>query len=200
MSDKMDKMNEEKKETVSSENTEEVKPETEETAEKPDKKDKKAVKLLEKQLEDSKKEYEKLLEEKKALNDTYLRMLAEYDNFRKRVQKEKEGLYADGMAETVEKLLPVLDNLERAASAEATDVQSVLDGVKKVLSQADEIFAKLGVSEIPAKGEKFDPELHNAVMHEDNEDFDENTVSDVFLKGYKLGDKVIRHSVVKVMN
>ena len=200
MSDKMDKMNEEKKETVSSENTEEVKPETEETAEKLDKKDKKAVKLLEKQLEDSKKEYEKLLEEKKALNDTYLRMLAEYDNFRKRVQKEKEGLYADGMAEAVEKLLPVLDNLERAASAEATDVQSVLDGVKKVLSQADEIFAKLGVSEIPAKGEKFDPELHNAVMHEDNEDFDENTVSDVFLTGYKLGDKVIRHSVVKVMN
>lgn len=195
-----DKMNEEKKEPVSSENTEEVKPETEETAEKPDKKDKKAVKLLEKQLEDSKKEYEKLLEEKKTLNDTYLRMLAEYDNFRKRVQKEKEGLYADGMAETVEKLLPVLDNLERAASAEATDVQSVLDGVKKVLSQADEIFAKLGVSEIPAKGEKFDPELHNAVMHEENEDFDENTVSDVFLKGYKLGDKVIRHSVVKVMN
>lgn len=195
-----DKMNEEKKETVSSENTEEVKPETEETAEKLDKKDKKAVKLLEKQLEDSKKEYEKLLEEKKALNDTYLRMLAEYDNFRKRVQKEKEGLYADGMAEAVEKLLPVLDNLERAASAEATDVQSVLDGVKKVLSQADEIFAKLGVSEIPAKGEKFDPELHNAVMHEENEDFDENTVSDVFLKGYKLGDKVIRHSVVKVMN
>ena len=191
-----DKMNEEKKEPVSSENTEEVKPETEETAEKPDKKDKKAVKLLEKQLEDSK----KLLEEKKTLNETYLRMLAEYDNFRKRVQKEKEGLYADGMAEAVEKLLPVLDNLERAASAEATDVQSVLDGVKKVLSQADEIFAKLGVSEIPAKGEKFDPELHNAVMHEENEDFDENTVSDVFLKGYKLGDKVIRHSVVKVMN
>ena len=195
-----DKMNEEKNESVSSENTETVEPETEETAEKLDKKDKKAVKLLEKQLEDSKKEYEKLLDEKNTLNDTYLRMLAEYDNFRKRVQKEKEGLYADGMAEAVEKLLPVLDNLERAASAEATDVQSVLDGVKKVLSQADEIFVKLGVSEIPAKGEKFDPELHNAVMHEENEDFDENTVSDVFLKGYKLGDKVIRHSVVKVMN
>ena len=200
-----DKMNEEKNESVSSENTETVEPETEETAEKLDKKDKKAVKLLEKQLEDSKKEYEKLLDEKNTLNDDdlsdkLLRTLAEYDNFRKRVQKEKEGLYADGMAEAVEKLLPVLDNLERAASAEATDVQSVLDGVKKVLSQADEIFAKLGVSEIPAKGEKFDPELHNAVMHEENEDFDENTVSDVFLKGYKLGDKVIRHSVVKVMN
>ena len=115
-------------------------------------------------------------------------------------EKEKESLYADGIAEAVEKLLPVLDNLERAASAEATDVGAVLDGVKKVLSQAEEIFTKLGVSEIPAKGEKFNPELHNAVMHEENEDFDENTVSDVFMKGYKLGDKVIRHSVVKVMN
>ena len=145
-------------------------------------------------------ELQKLQKEFEEHKQQHLRVLAEYDNFRKRVQKEKEGLYADGMAEAVEKLLPVLDNLERAASAEATDVQSVLDGVKKVLSQADEIFAKLGVSEIPAKGEKFDPELHNAVMHEDNEDFDENTVSDVFLKGYKLGDKVIRHSVVKVMN
>ena len=202
-----DKMNENEKkpleETACSEAPEKVDepmPETEETSEKMDKKDKKAVKLLEKQLEDSQKEYEKLLKEKNTLNDTYLRMLAEYDNFRKRVQKEKESLYADGIAEAVEKLLPVLDNLERAASAEATDVGAVLDGVKKVLSQAEEIFTKLGVSEIPAKGEKFNPELHNAVMHEENEDFDENTVSDVFMKGYKLGDKVIRHSVVKVMN
>lgn len=202
-----DKMNENEKkpldETACSdapEKVDEPMPENGETSEKMDKKDKKAVKLLEKQLEDSQKEYEKLLKEKNTLNDTYLRMLAEYDNFRKRVQKEKESLYADGIAEAVEKLLPVLDNLERAASAEATDVGAVLDGVKKVLSQAEEIFTKLGVSEIPAKGEKFNPELHNAVMHEENEDFDENTVSDVFMKGYKLGDKVIRHSVVKVMN
>lgn len=98
-----DKMNEEKNESVSSENTETVEPETEETAEKLDKKDKKAVKLLEKQLEDSKKEYDKLLDEKNTLNDTYLRMLAEYDNFRKRVQKEKEGLYADGMGRSSRK-------------------------------------------------------------------------------------------------
>lgn len=175
-------------------------PEKEEKPDKADKKDKKAAKLLEKQLEDAKKELEALQAEKEALDDTYRRMLAEYDNFRKRVQKEKESLYADGMAEAVEKLLPVLDNLDRAAALEATDAASVLEGVKKVLAQAEEVFGKMGVSEIPAQGEHFDPELHNAVMHEDNEDYAENTVSDVFLKGYKLGDKVIRHSVVKVMN
>lgn len=175
-------------------------PEKEEKNDKADKKDKKAAKLLEKQLEDAKKELEALKAEKDALDDTYRRMLAEYDNFRKRVQKEKESLYADGMAEAVENLLPVLDNLDRAAAVEATDAASVLEGVKKVLAQAEEVFGKMGVSEIPAKGEVFDPELHNAVMHEDNEDYAENTISDVFLKGYKLGDKVIRHSVVKVMN
>lgn len=173
---------------------------SEPTNEKTDKKDKKNARLLEKQLDDAKKECEKLQAEKDALNDTYLRMLAEYDNFRKRAQKEKESVYADGLAEAVEKLLPVLDNLDRAAAVETEDAAAVLDGVGKVLAQANEVFAKLGVSEIPAKGEKFDPELHNAVMHEDNEDFEENTVSEVFLKGYKLGDKVIRHSVVKVMN
>ena len=165
-------------------------------------KDKKAVKLLEKQLEDLRKEQEKLVEQKDSINDTYLRMLAEYDNFRKRVQKEKETLYADGIAEAVEKLLPVLDNLERAVATDpaSSDTQSVLAGVQKVLDQAQEVFGKLGVSEIPAKGEKFNPEIHNAVMHEESEDYEENTISDVFMKGYKLGDKVIRHSVVKVMN
>ena len=183
---------------AAAENNTEVKPEKGDKKEK----DKKAVKLLEKRLEDAEKENKKLLEEKDALNDTYLRMMAEYDNFRKRVQKEKEALYADGLAEAVEKLLPVLDNLERAAATDASvsDAAAVLDGVKKVLTQASEIFEKMGVSEIPAAGEVFNPELHNAVMHDESPDFAENTISDVFLKGYKLGDKVIRHSVVKVMN
>ncbi|MCR5353005.1 MAG: nucleotide exchange factor GrpE [Clostridiales bacterium] len=171
--------------------------EKKEKTEKKDNKDKekKALKLLEKQLEE-------LTKEKEELNDTYIRMLAEYDNFRKRVQKEKESIYSDGVAEAVEKLLPVLDNLERALATdkESTDVKGVLEGVKKILDQANEAFAKLGVSEIPSLGEKFNPEYHNAVMHEESEDYEENTVSDVFLKGYKIGDKVIRHSVVKVMN
>ena len=143
------------------------------------------------------------LEEKlKESDDKYLRMLAEYDNFRKRAQKEKEAIYSDAVCDSVEKLLEVLDNLERAAGVDVSksDAQSVVDGVNKILTQAKEVFAKLGVEEIEAKGQNFDPELHNAVMHEDNEDFGENTVSEVFLKGYKRGDKVIRHSMVKVAN
>ena len=129
-------------------------------------------------------------------------MLAEYDNFRKRAQKEKDAIYTDTKAECVEQLLSVLDNLERAAAVDVSksDAQSVVDGVVKILEQATETFGKMGVEEIAAKGEQFNPELHNAVMHEDNEDYGENTVSDVFLKGYKIGDKVIRHSMVKVMN
>lgn len=160
---------------------------------KTDKKDKK------KQLEEA---LEQAIKEKDALNDTYLRMLAEYDNFRKRVQKEKEALYSEGIADAVEKLLPVLDNLDRATSTTVTSEESkaVLDGVEKVLVQAKEIFEKMGVTEIPALGEKFDPELHNAVMHEDDPDSDESIVKEVFMKGYKLHDKVIRYSVVKVVN
>lgn len=183
-------------------------PETAEASEKPEKnektekKDKRAVKLLEKQLEDANKALEQAKKEKEELNDTYLRMLAEYDNFRKRVTREKETLYADGKADAVAELLTVLDNLERAAATDAVsaDAESILEGVGKILSQASEVFEKLGVTEIPAAGEPFDPELHNAVMHEENENFGENTVSEVFQKGYRLGDKVIRHSVVKVAN
>ena len=143
------------------------------------------------------------LEEKlKESEDKYLRMLAEYDNFKKRTMKEKESLYKEGIADSISNLLTVLDNLDRAAAVDVSqsDAQSVVDGVNKILEQAKEVFAKMGVEEIPAKGEKFNPELHNAVMHEDNEEYDENTISDVFLKGYKMGDKVIRHSMVKVMN
>ena len=143
------------------------------------------------------------LEEKlKESEDKYLRMLAEYDNFKKRTMKEKESLYKEGIADSVEKLLTVLDNLDRAAAVDVSqsDAQSVVDGVNKILEQAKEVFAKMGVGEIAAKGEAFNPEFHNAVMHEENEEFGENTVSEVFLKGYKMGDKIIRHSMVKVAN
>ena len=159
-------------------------------------------KLLEKSLEEKEKKISELEEKLKENEDKYLRMLAEYDNFRKRAQKEKDAIYTDTKAECVEQLLSVLDNLERAAAVDVSksDAQSVVDGVVKILEQATETFGKMGVEEIAAKGEQFNPELLNAVMHEDNEDYGENTVSDVFLKGYKIGDKVIRHSMVKVMN
>ena len=137
-----------------------------------------------------------------AEHDSYLRLAADYDNFRKRTMKEKESLYKEGIADGAEKLLTVLDNLDRAAAVDVSqsDAQSVVDGVNKILEQAKEVFEKLGIEEIPAKGETFNPELHNAVMHEENEEFGENTVSEVFLKGYKMGDRIIRHSMVKVAN
>ena len=192
-------LNEEILENESPEITEEA---SAEDTKKSDKKDKKVQKALEKQLADALKAADEAKKEKDAVNDTYLRMMAEYDNFRKRVQKEKETLFTDGLADAVEKLLPVLDNLDRAAATEVTtdEAKAVLDGVNKVLDQAKEIFGKMGVTEIPAKGEKFDPELHNAVMHEDDPDSDESIVSEVFMKGYKMGDKIIRYSIVKVVN
>lgn len=181
---------------MSTEKDEIIEQTAENTAE-PAKKEKKASK----REKDNKKiaELENALKESE---DKYLRMLAEYDNFKKRTQKEKESLYKEGIADSVANLLTVLDNLDRAAAVdvEKSDAQSVVDGVNKILEQAKEVFAKMGVEEIPAKGEKFDPELHNAVMHEDNDELDENTVSEVFLKGYKIGDRVIRHSMVKVAN
>lgn len=167
------------------------------TQEQPEKKEKKSSK---KEKENKKiEELEKALKESE---DKYIRMLAEYDNFKKRTMKEKESLYKEGVADGAEKLLAVLDNLDRAAAVDVSqaDAQSVVDGVNKILEQAKEVFAKMGIEEIPAKGETFNPELHNAVMHEDNEEFGENTVSEVFLKGYKMGDKIIRHSMVKVAN
>ena len=138
-------------------------------------------------------------EELKGANDRYLRLLAEYDNYRKRSQKEKDSLYADIKSDTVAKFLPVYDNLVRAL-AQSTEDEAYRRGVEMIMTQFNTTLEKLGATKIECLGQKFDPSLHNAVMHEENEDFDENTVSDVFLIGYKLGDKVIRHSVVKVMN
>ena len=159
-------------------------------------------KLHEKALEEKDKAIAGLEQKLAESEDKYLRMLAEYDNFRKRAQKEKDAIYTDTKAECVEQLLSVLDNLERAAAVDATksDAQSVVNGVVKILEQAAETFGKMGVEEIAAKGEKFNPELHNAVMHDNSDEYEENTISDVFLKGYKIGEKVIRHSMVKVMN
>ena len=144
-------------------------------------------------------EFEKAQQALAQEHDSYLRLAAEYDNYRKRSQKEKESLYTDIRSETVEKFLPVYDNLERALAQETQDA-AFKKGVEMTMNQLVSVMEKLGVESFGAAGDHFDPQLHNAVMHEDNEDFDENTVSDVFLKGYKLGDKVIRHSVFKVMN
>lgn len=145
-------------------------------------------------------ELKKLTGELAAEKDKHLRTLAEYDNFRRRSQKERENIYSDVRADTIEKLLPVFDNLERAITQETTDA-AYKKGVEMIMTQLMEIFTKLGVVEIDAKkGDRFDPEIHNAVMHVDDDSLEEGVIAEEFQKGFRLGDKVIRHSVVKVAN
>ena len=149
-----------------------------------------------------KKDEEKLaaLENENAvLNDKYLRICAEYDNFRRRSQKEKDDLYGDIKADTVQKFLPVYDNLERALK-QGTEDEAYRKGVEMIMTQFESTLEKLGVTAIECLGEKFDPELHNAVMHVDDEEKGENEIVEVFQKGFKLGDKVIRFAMVKVAN
>lgn len=148
------------------------------------------------------KEEEKIaaLEKEKAdLNDKFLRICAEYDNFRKRSQKEKDALYGDIKANTVTQFLPVYDNLERALKQNTED-EAYKKGVEMIMTQFCTTLEKMGVTEIKCLGEKFDPTMHNAVMHVDDEEKGENEIVEVFQKGFKLGDKVIRFAMVKVAN
>ena len=140
-----------------------------------------------------------LEEENAQLKDKLLRTLAEYDNFRKRSQKEKESIYPDAVADTVQNFLPVLDNFERAMAFECTD-EEFRKGMDLIQKAFNEALTKLGIEEIPALGQAFDPNLHSAVMHVEDENFAENTICEVFQKGYKLGDRVIRFAMVKVAN
>lgn len=144
-------------------------------------------------------ELEQLKKEKNELNDRYLRTLAEYDNFRKRTQKEKDEIYGNATADTVSKLLPVLDSFERASGYECPDAE-YKKGIDLIGNSAKEVFESLGVKEIPALGEQFDPKFHNAVMHSDDPAQGENVITDVYRKGYMFGDKVIRFSMVVVAN
>jgi len=134
-----------------------------------------------------------------AERDAHLRLAAEFDNFRKRTIKEKEQSYGNGKADAVEKLLPVYDNLERAAN-QPTEDEAYKKGVEMTLTQLVGIFSGLGVEIFGNVGESFDPNFHNAVMHTEDENFGENTICQVFQKGFKLGDKIIRFAMVQVAN
>ena len=137
------------------------------------------------------------------LTDKCQRIAAEYYNFRERTAKEKANMYGDGARDTVEKILPVVDNLERAIatqSAKSNEEDSFFKGVEMILKQFKETLTAMGVEEIPAKGEKFDPNLHSAVSHIEDENFGENEITIEMMKGYKYKDKVIRHSMVQVAN
>ena len=132
-------------------------------------------------------------------NDKYLRLAAEYDNYRKRTTKEKEGIYADAKMDTVKPFLDVADNLDRAVS-QFEEGDPHRQGMELICKQFAAVLEKLGVTEIAALGQPFDPEKHNAVMHIDDENYAENTVAEVFQKGYQMGDRVVRFAMVKVAN
>lgn len=133
-------------------------------------------------------------------NDRLLRTLAEYDNYRKRSQKEKEQAYGDSKAAALSEFLPVLDNFERAASNKEASLEDYQKGIDMIFNQLNEIFTKLGVEAFGEKGEAFDPNLHSAVMHIDDENEKENIIVDVFSKGYKMGERILRPAIVKVAN
>ena len=174
--------------------TKTVENKTEETEEKISFGEKKKLKKAEEQIE-------KLEAAAAEANEKYMRLYAEYENFRKRSQKEKEGLYADAYIDALTQILPILDNLERAAMYGGDDKEHPLaKGLELTLKSFAETLEKMGVSEIPALGEQFDPNVHNAVMHVEDEALGENVVAEVFMKGYIRGDKVLRHSMVKVAN
>ena len=134
-----------------------------------------------------------------AEHDAYLRLAADYDNFRKRTVKEKEQSYGNGKADAVEKLLPVYDNLERALN-QPTEDAAYKKGVEMTMTQLVNIFAGLGVEIYGNVGDLFDPNIHNAVMHTEEEDVEESTITQVFQKGFKLGEKIVRFAMVQVAN
>ena len=142
---------------------------------------------------------EKKPDELAALNDRYLRICAEYDNFRRRSQKEKDALYGDIKANTLKSFLPVYDNLVRAL-AQPTEDEAYKKGVEMIMAQFNSIMEKLGVTPMDCLGKKFDPAFHNAVMHVDDPEKGENEIVEVFQQGFVMGDKIVRHAMVKVAN
>lgn len=139
-------------------------------------------------------------EELKKQKELLLRTAAEYDNFRKRTEREKFALYSDATSAAVTEFLPVADNLERALEQKDCSMEDLRKGVEMVQSQMKNALKKLGVNEMGEIGEVFNPDLHNAVSHVDDEDAGENTITQVFQKGYKIDDKVVRHAMVQVAN
>ena len=152
-----------------------------------------------KRKKDKKNQKDSKDEEIALLNDKFLRLCAEYDNFKKRSQREKDGIYAESKGAIIKEFLPVYDNLERALKQQTED-EAYKKGVEMIMNQFRQSLEKLGVEQIPALGEKFNPELHNAVMHVEDEEKGENEIVEVFQQGFKLSDKVIRFAMVKVAN
>ena len=174
----------------------EVAEEAEKTEKKPRKKKEKGFTFTREQVE----QMELAVKQLETSKDQFLRLSAEYDNYRKRTTKEKETIYQDAKADTIKEFLAVYDNLERAAAAEGGEDSPHKKGLDLIFNQFKELLKKLGVEEIEAKGQPFDPETMNAVMHIDDEAYGENEVAQVFQAGFRMGDKVIRYAIVQVAN
>ena len=198
-------MSEENKQPLNEEETaqEAEIPQTEETAAeettekaKPKKKKEKGITFTREQVE----QMELAVKQLDSVKDQFTRLTAEYDNYRKRTTKEKDNIYQDAKADTIKAFLDVYDNLERAAAAGGDEDSPHKKGLEMIFNQYKTILEKLGVTEIQAKGQEFNPETMNAVMHIDDESLGENVVAQVFQAGFMLGDKVIRHAIVQVAN
>ena len=150
------------------------------------------VKKLTGELEGKSKAYDEL-------NDKYLRMMAEYDNFRKRSQRERDGIYASAYEEALKEFLPMSDNLQRSLAAYA-GTENFAKGIEMIVNQFSDTLKKLGIEEYGKRGDPFDPNIHNAVMRTDDDSLGENTVAEVLQKGYRKGDKILRFAMVKVAN
>ncbi len=159
-----------------------------------------APKKEKKKRSDKKNEIEALTNELAALKDSHLRTLAEYDNFRKRSQREKEATYTDAKANTLKMLLPVLDNFDRAAENKTDDIEVYRKGIEMTLTQLGDILKNLEVEAFGEVGDEFDPNIHSAVMTVENPDLPENSVAGVFEKGYRMGDRILRFATVQVTN
>ena len=169
-----------------------------EPEEKPGRTEKKKLKKAEAQIAELEKKLEAAEQELAAANDKYMRMIAEYDNYRRRTAKEKDGIYADAYADALTGILPIIDNLERAVGV--GEAEALQKGLSMTLKGAEDALAKMGVTSFGQKGETFDPERHNAVMHVEDEAFGENEITEVFQKGYAKGDKILRFAMVIVAN
>ena len=197
----MSKKKQTEAEEVKEEKTEEASEETidEENKTAPETEVKPEEKPAEEKPEEKEPEAKPQSGELAAMNDKYLRLCAEYDNFRKRTQKEKDAIYADVRANTLTSFLPVYDNLVRALN-QPTEDEAYKKGVEMIMAQFRATMEKLGVTEMDCLGKKFDPAFHNAVMHVDDEEKGENEIVEVFQQGFMLGDKVVRFAMVKVAN
>ncbi len=162
------------------------------------KKEKKQPETVEEEIvETAEEKLQKELDEK---NEQFLRLCAEYDNFRKRSQKEKQDIYSSSQAELIKELLPVFDNFDRAANNKDANAEDYKKGIDLIFNQFGEILKKLGVESYGERGDEFDPNIHNAVMTVEDDELGENVIASVFSKGYKLGDRIIREAVVQVAN